>query len=82
MSTASYELTDQIGRFASKLMILEGALGQLAKEVSYEGELKYLCGIFVSMAKLGEFQHDETNVTLWDFDSSSTNWKKQEFLSV
>lgn len=66
-STTGDELTKELEEFASKLTTLEHALPELARELSYDGHLKSLCGIFVSMARLKNFAHVDENVTLWDF---------------
>ena len=67
-STTGDELTTELGEFAAKLETLERSLPELARELSYDGNLKNICGIFVSMARLRNFGHGEKTVTLWDFD--------------
>ena len=67
-STTGDDLTREIKRFASKLHSLGQVLPELAKELSYNGHLKDLRGIFISMARLKGFKHRESSVALWDFD--------------
>ena len=67
-STTDDDLSMELKKFSSKLNLLEQALPELAKELSFGGHLKDLRGIFVSMARLRRFEHGEANVTLWDYD--------------
>ena len=67
-STTDDDLTNELKKFSSKLKVLEQALPELAKELSFDGHLTDLRGIFVSMARLRGFEHGEANVMLWDYD--------------
>ena len=67
-STTDADLIEELKKFSSKLNVLKQALPELARELSFDGHLKDLRGIFVSMARLRGFEHGEANVTLWDYD--------------
>ena len=75
-STTDRELIEEIKKFASKLRTLEGSLAELTNEFSYGVQVKTLRGIFVSMARLHNFECEEENVELWDFDMFVTELRK------
>ena len=76
-SSTDDELIEEIKKFASKLRTLAGALPELSEELSYVGgQVKEIRGIFVSMARLENFKHEEENVELWDYDKFITELRK------
>ena len=62
-STTDRQLAEEVKYFASKLKTLKEHLPDLAKEIGYEGNLNSITGIFVSMARLDQFDHGEHDVT-------------------
>ena len=62
------QLRDLIGEFGDKLRKLQESPTNLAKELGYDGTLRDIQGIFISMAKLEGFEHQESMVTLQDID--------------
>ena len=57
-----------VGKFGDKLRKLQESPTQLANELGYDGTLRDIQGIFISMAKLEGFEHQESVVTLQDID--------------
>ena len=78
-SITDRELAEEVSYFASKVKMLKEHLPELAKEIGYEGDLNSIKGIFVSMARLGQFDHGETDVTFWDFDDFIAELRAERF---
>ena len=67
-STTDRDLAEEVTYFASKVNTLKENLPALAKEIGYGGDLNTISGIFVSMARLAEFEPGEPDITFWDFN--------------
>ena len=81
-STTDRELEEEVKYFPSKVETLKEHLPELAKEIGYEGDLNSITGIFVSMARLGRFDHGESDVALWDFEDFISELRAEHFLSA
>ena len=68
-STTDRQLAEEVRYFGSKVRMLKESLPKLAGEIGYTGEINSITGIFVSMAQLRDFEHEEPDVTFWDFNA-------------
>ena len=78
-SITDRELAEEVKYFASKVKTLKDYLPKLAKEIGYDGGLNSITGIFASMARLGQFDHGEPDVALWDFDDFISELRAEHF---
>ena len=78
-STTDRELEEEVKYFASKVETLKEHLPELAKEIGCEGDLNSITGIFVSMARLGRFDHGESDVAFWDFEDFISELRAEHF---
>ena len=78
-STTDRELAAEVEYFAPKVNTLKEHLPELAKEIGYDGDLHRVTGVFVSMARLGQYDRGEPDVALWDFDDFVSALRGEHF---
>ena len=67
-SCTDRELVEETYKFGAKLGKLENVLPKLAEKVNYRGELNSISGIFISMARIDEWEGEQSAFKFWDYD--------------
>ena len=67
-STVDTELREEVGEFANRIEFLRRRLPELARELAFENTIKDISGLFISLARLENFERSGLPVTLWGYD--------------